>query len=42
MAVLADVDGFKNCIQVCVWLDFPPLTCEPGGFSQMKEVRGAL
>ena len=23
---LADVDRFKICIQVCVWLDFPPLT----------------
>ena len=22
---LADVDGFKICIQVCVWLGFPPL-----------------
>ena len=22
---LADVDGFKLCIQVCVWLGFPPL-----------------
>ena len=21
----ADVDGFKICIQVCVWLGFPPL-----------------
>ena len=22
---LADLDGFKICIQVCVWLGFPPL-----------------
>ena len=22
---LADIDGFKICIQVCVWLGFPPL-----------------
>ena len=22
---LADVDGFKICIWVCVWLGFPPL-----------------
>ena len=22
---LADVDGFKICIHVCVWLGFPPL-----------------
>ena len=22
---LADGDGFKICIQVCVWLGFPPL-----------------
>ena len=25
MAGLADVDGFKICMQVCVWLGFPPL-----------------
>ena len=26
MTGLADVDGLLNiCIQVCVWLDFPPL-----------------
>ena len=23
---LADVDGFKICMQMCVWLDFWPLT----------------
>ena len=23
MTGLADVEGFKNCIQVCVWLGFP-------------------
>ena len=22
---LADVDGFKICIQMCVWLGVPPL-----------------
>ena len=26
MNSLADVDGFKSCIQVCLWLDFPSLT----------------
>ena len=26
MNALADVDGFKICIQMCVWLRFPPLT----------------
>ena len=26
MNSLADVDGFKICIQVCVWLGFPPLS----------------
>ena len=25
MTGLADVDGFKICIQVCVWMGFPPL-----------------
>ena len=25
MTGLADVDRFKICIQVCVWLGFPPL-----------------
>ena len=25
MTGLADVDGFIICIQVCVWLGFPPL-----------------
>ena len=25
MTVLADVDGFKDCTQVCVWLGFRPL-----------------
>ena len=24
MTGLADVDGFKIYMQVCVWLDFPP------------------
>ena len=24
MTGLPDVDGFKICIQVCVWLGFPP------------------
>ena len=28
---LADVDGFKICIQVCVWLGFPPLKLDGGG-----------
>ena len=27
---LADVDGFKLCIQVCVWLGFPPLMLSVG------------
>ena len=26
MTGLADVDGFKICIEVCVWLGFQPLT----------------
>ena len=25
MSGLADIDGFKMCMQVCVWLGFPPL-----------------
>ena len=25
MTGLADVDGYKICIKVCVWLGFPPL-----------------
>ena len=25
MTGLADIDGFKNSIEVCVWLGFPPL-----------------
>ena len=25
MTGLADVDGFRICIQVCMWLDFRPL-----------------
>ena len=31
---LADVDGFKKCIQVCVWMDFPPLFSPNLGKSQ--------
>ena len=28
MIGLADADGFKIYIQVCMWLDFPPLIVE--------------
>ena len=28
----ADVDGFKLCIQVCMWLGFPPLKIPLGNF----------
>ena len=28
MNSLTDVDGFKICFQVCVWLGFPPLFLE--------------
>ena len=34
MTGLADVDGFRICIQVCVWLGFPTLT---NGCTDMKE-----
>ena len=32
---LADVDGFKICIQVCVWLGFPPLVNSMSKFSDL-------
>ena len=31
---LADIDGFKICIQVCVWLGFPSLTLEIWNLSE--------
>ena len=30
MTGLAEVDGLIICIQVCMWLGFPPLTTQEG------------
>ena len=39
---LADVDGFKICIQVCMWLGFPPLIVKNDGYdgTPTQSVRG--
>ena len=36
MTGLADVDGFNICIQVYIWLGFPPLIFESFGMTQWK------
>ena len=38
MTGLADVDGFKICMQVCVWLGFPPVSMEGIASTQVSQV----